>query len=140
MCLMLCPPTVYRIQPSLRFISFIPISLNDRCFREESLPELWKALPRMKTIAQPFDRAEQVAPLLCSSAPPPLNSSLLTKLTSTLLPVEQEALLAGRASLLLAEATWGEKAADVSVDYLQYRLVVHVYLIDDMTRPVHPSQ
>lgn len=29
-------------------------------------------------------------------------------------------MLAGRASLLLAEATWGEKAADVSVDYLAY--------------------
>ena len=26
-----------------------------------SLPELWRALPRMKTIAQPFDRAEQEA-------------------------------------------------------------------------------
>jgi hypothetical protein len=33
----------------------------------------------------------------------------------------QEALLAGRASLLLAEATWGEKAADVSIDYYEYR-------------------
>jgi hypothetical protein len=33
----------------------------------------------------------------------------------------QEALLTGRASLLLAEATWGEKAADVSIDYYEYR-------------------
>ena len=40
---------------------------------------------------------------------------------SLFLSILQEALLAGRASLLLAEATWGEKAADVSIDYLAYR-------------------
>ena len=36
------------------------ITASIRSFRAESLPELWKSLPRMKTVAQPFDRAEQV--------------------------------------------------------------------------------
>lgn len=37
---------------------------STRSFRAESLPELWGALPRMKTIALPFDGAEQVISLL----------------------------------------------------------------------------
>jgi hypothetical protein len=49
---------------TLAFTSFLRMIRYGRSFRAESLPELWNALPRMKTIAQPFDRAEQVLFLL----------------------------------------------------------------------------
>ena len=47
-------------QPALLYI--VPLTLGPalyRSFKAGSLPELWRGLPRMKTIAQPFDRAEQ---------------------------------------------------------------------------------
>jgi len=76
-------------QPALLYI--VPLTLGPvllRSFRSGTLPELWRGLPRMKTIAQPFDTAEQ------------------------------EALLSGRASVFPAEATWTEKAAEVGMDYV----------------------
>ena len=56
----------------------------------------------------------------------------LSVLTCPAICDEKEALLAGRASLLLAEATWGEKAADASVEYLEYRLVLNTYISDQL--------
>lgn len=81
----------------------------------------WKQLPNLST---------EQSRCHCSSSSH-LCNALFANVPQLL--VVQEALLAGRASLLLAEATWGEKAADVSVDYLQYRWVADKHTIKSMT-------
>ena len=79
-------------QPALLYI--VPLTLGPVLLRSlwsGKFPELWRGLPRMRTIAQPFDTS-----------------------------AEHEALLSGRASVFPAEATWsgGDKATDLSGQYM----------------------